>query len=254
MPQNEIRSTLLEAIAHQQERYAGSLQSRSVLVEVRERLGNRRDLPFEQALLTAFGDLFRTGYLAWGLNLSNPDPPFFHTTDAGRRVLRNLSRDPANPDGYLTHLNSAAQLTPITDAYLREALGCYVNDLPKAAAVMVGAAAENLVLEVRDALVDRFDKLGKQGPKGLKDWKIKQVIDAIYVVLSQHKSSLTRWDAVEGYWPPYIQQIRAARNDAGHPSSIDPVTIDTVHASLLIFPEMARLATELRHWCATAPL
>jgi len=254
MPQNEIRSTLLEVIAQQQQRYSGNLQSGSVLADVRERLGNRRDLPFEQALLTAFSDLFRTGYLAWGINLSNPDPPFFHTTDAGRRVLQNLSRDPANPDGYLSHLHSAAQLTPLASSYLNEALGCYVNDLPKAAAVMVGAAAESLVLEVRDAPVARLHTLGKQGPKGLNDWKIKPVIDAIYSVLSQHKSSIARWDAVEGYWPPYIQQIWAARNDAGHPSSIDPVTIDTVHASLLIFPEMARLATELRLWCVTAPL
>jgi len=38
------------------------------------------------------------------------------------------------------------------------------------------------------------------------------------------------------------------RNEAGHPSNIDPVTYDTVHASLLIFPELANLVNELSMW------
>jgi hypothetical protein len=38
------------------------------------------------------------------LNLSNPNPPFFHITDRGCRTLESLSRDPGNPSGYLrTH-------------------------------------------------------------------------------------------------------------------------------------------------------
>ena len=43
----------------------------------------------EQALLTQFYELFRTGYLAWGMNLSNPDPPFFHITEQGTNALDN---------------------------------------------------------------------------------------------------------------------------------------------------------------------
>lgn len=35
---------------------------------------------------------------------------------------------------------------------------------------------------------------------------------------------------------------------SGHPTSIEPVTPDTVHASLLVFPELAALATSLRDW------
>ena len=110
------------------------------------------------------------------------------------------------------------------------------------------------MLEVRDALLARFHQLGNTPPKNLQDWRIKTVVDAIYALLVQHKRTIARWDAVEGYWPAYIQQIRATRNEAGHPSSIDPVTIDTVHASLLIFPELARLAAELKIWCGAANL
>src|SRR5580698_322490 len=137
MPPNDLRGALLAVIVDQTHQYAGNLQSGAVLGEARRRLGNVHGLEFEQALLTAFNDLFRTGYLAWGLNLSNPNPPFFHTTEAGRRVLQNLTRDPSNPDGYLAHLRSMASLSPIAHSYLLKALGCYVNDLPKATAVMV---------------------------------------------------------------------------------------------------------------------
>jgi hypothetical protein len=52
----------------------------------------------------------------------------------------------------------------------------------------------------------------------------------------------------EAYWPAFTQQIRATRNEAGHPTSVDPVTADAVHASLLIFPELARLAKRLELW------
>jgi len=56
----------------------------------------------------------------------------------------------------------------------------------------------------------------------------------------------------EANWPAFTHQIRAARNDAGHPVSVDPVTADQVHASLLIFPEFATLASELRSWIVNA--
>jgi hypothetical protein len=54
----------------------------------------------------------------------------------------------------------------------------------------------------------------------------------------------------EAYWSAFAQQIRTTRNEAGHPISVDPVTPDTVHASLLIFPELARLANNLSRWVA----
>jgi hypothetical protein len=57
-------------------------------------------------------------------------------------------------------------------------------------------------------------------------------------------------ESFEAYWSAFAQEIRAVRNDAGHPTSVDPVTSDTVHASLLVFPELARLASGLSRWVA----
>jgi hypothetical protein len=60
------------------------------------------------------------------------------------------------------------------------------------------------------------------------------------------------WEQVEAYWPAFMQQIRAVRNDAGHPAALDPTTPESVHASQLIFPEFAwvneGLTTALIAW------
>src|SRR5688572_8795991 len=102
MTGTQIRSVLLQVVDEMAVR--DQMQQSSILSEASQRLGIRRNAQYEQALLTAWYDLFRTGHLSWGLNLANPNPPFCHLTEQGRNTLRHLSRDPANPDGYRTHL------------------------------------------------------------------------------------------------------------------------------------------------------
>jgi hypothetical protein len=55
-------------------------------------------------------------------------------------------------------------------------------------------------------------------------------------------------DEVQAYWLAFAQQIRATRNDAGHPSSVDPVSEEGVHASFLVFPEFVGLQARLAAW------
>jgi hypothetical protein len=227
-----------------------SLQQGTVFRVVVERLGGRLDPEVEQAVLTQWHDLMRTGYFAWGLNLSNPNPPFFHFTDRGRRALERLSRDPGNPAGYLRHLAAVAKLNPVASSYLVESLDCFVAGFYKAAAVMIGAAAESLILELRDILSQRLAQLKLAEPKGLSDWRIKTVLDALHTFLESKKGDFAKElrEEFEAYWLAFAQQIRATRNDAGHPSSVDPVAEEGVHASFLVFPELARLSTNLGAW------
>lgn len=252
MARAEVRDVLLQVISERAPKSPGdgNLQSRSILTEVRNRLGRVRDHATEEAILTAFHDLLRTGYLAWGFNIANPDPPFFHLTEQGRKSLAKLSRDPGNPDGYLASLSQAVTLNSVADSYLREALACFVNDLPKAAAVMVGGASESIALELRDAVIAKLQSLKRNIPNGMDDWRLKVVLDSMYSFLDQSSGQMTKElrDSFKSYWAAFLQQIRTARNDAGHPSSVDPVTFDTVHASLLIFPELAKLTEDLLHW------
>ena len=245
----QIRSVILEIIDGLLKEYT-HLQSGAVLQRAASRIGRSGGLQTEQALLASFYDLFRTGYLSWGADLANPSPPFCHVTALGRRALAQRSRDPANPDGYLSHLRSQAAVGPVAESYIREALNTFNTACFKATAVMVGAAAESLVLGVRDALLARLQTLGQSVPSGLADWRIKRVLSTVEATLVVKKAVMptTLFERFEANWPAFTHQIRTARNDAGHPVSVDPVTGDEVHASLLIFPQLAALATQLRDW------
>jgi hypothetical protein len=121
-----------------------------------------------------------------GFNLSNPNPPFFHLTERGRNVLKNVTRDPSNPAGYLRHLTSVAQLPPVAMSYLTKGSDCYVAGLHKVAAVMVGGAAEKLILNLRDLLMRKLTTLQTSIPKGLEDWKIRTVSEALRHFFQMH--------------------------------------------------------------------
>ena len=248
----KLRRTVLEVVRELGARPDSHLQSGAVLQTSAQRLGIR-GIEQEQALLVFWGDLFRIGYLAWGYNLSNPSPPFCHITDLGRKALAAFSRDPANPDGYMANLRAIGKLNPISESYVREALATYAAGCFKATAVMVGAAAESVVLQLRDVLGTRLDVIGQARPPDLDDWRIKKVLDSIESLLAGKKGAMPRalLEAFESYWPAFTQQVRAVRNAAGHPASIDPVDEQTVHASLLIFPELVKLARDLEAWIVT---
>src|SRR5689334_3724502 len=111
----DIRATLLQVVAEQHQMRAssplmGGMQQVSVLPEAVRRIGDRFTADEEQAILTAWYDLFRTGLLSWGYNLNNQEPPFFHVTEQDRRALAQISRDPSNPDGYIANLRARTKL------------------------------------------------------------------------------------------------------------------------------------------------
>ncbi len=252
IPVHDVRELLLSVAREQapQRPTDASLQQGTLLAEVARRLKAQGNPDIEEAILTQWHDLMRTGIVAWGYNITNPNPPFFHFTDRGRRALERLSRDPANPAGYLKHLSAESTINPVASAYLIEGLECFAGGLDKAAAVMVGAAAESLILELRDTTLESFAQKRVAAPRGLSDWRVKTILDELHAVLDARKAAFPRAlkEEFEAYWMAFAQQIRATRNDAGHPTSIDPVTEQSVHAAFLAFPELARMTTNLSNW------
>ncbi|MFT3842118.1 MAG: hypothetical protein QM723_34325 [Myxococcaceae bacterium] len=243
---------MLEVI-HDQEGNGRDLQMGSVLEESQRRIGARgRDA--ERALLVTWHDLMRNGTLAWGIDLLNCKPPFAHLTEQGRRALEKLSRDPSNPDGYLGTIGDSVPAGSIAGSYVREALATYNAGCHKAAAVMIGAASEALAVELRDELVGKFTAARKAVPKELSDWRIKPVLEAIETQVSARSAALPKdlRERFGGFWAGFTTILRMARNDAGHPASVEPVNEPQVHSSLLIFPELARLIVDLRRWVATS--
>jgi hypothetical protein len=250
MPSPDIRSLMLTVIEEKVAQYGDNLQTGSILQDVFQRVGSDRSADIQKAILTQWHELFRTGYLAWGMNLSNTNPPFFHVTAQGRRMLARLSRDPGNPAGYLAHVATAGELNPVARSYLEEGLNCFVADLYKSSAIMVGAAAEIVLLDLRDNLVKKLQALGREVPNRLQDWKLKVILNALESFFDNVKSQFdpNLRDEYEAYWPAFNQFIRSTRNEAGHPKSVDPISNDSAHAAFLIFPEQVKLANRLNGW------
>ena len=245
-----IRKILLEVVAEVSIGNSRTLQANRVFSLVRRRLPIHENSETDLALLDLWHDLFRTGLISWGTSTSNPDPPFFHLTERGRKTLEHLSRDPANPAGYLAHIAKQAKLNAVAESYLKESLITYNSNCFKATAVLVGCAAESLVLELRDTLKSKLNSLNRNLPIGLKDWKVKKVLDAIKNDLNAQKKNMSTElaESFDAYWSAFAHQIRVTRNDAGHPTSIEPVTPESVHASLLLFPELMKLTYALISW------
>lgn len=248
MDTDKVRAALLNEIARRAQ--SPNLQPASVLSEVARQLNLQHEGSGARALLDAWSDLFRGGYVSWGYNLSNIDPPFYHVTEKGGRIIQTLSRDPSNPSGYRAYLATKCKLNPIADSYIAEALDTYNSGSFKSAAVMVGAAAESLVLELREVLTAKIASLRQPEPPKLSAWQVRTVLAAIEDLLDQKKKRMPTKlrEDYEAYWSAFTQQIRVVRNDAGHPTSIDPITEQAVHGTLLVFPELARLAGEMAFW------
>jgi hypothetical protein len=225
----------------------GGLQTSPLLSAVRRKIREAGIEVPDQSVLAYFNDLYRAGFFGWGLNLHNPDPPFMHLSEVGRLALAQASRDPFNPDGYLAHLRKDGALSPIVEAYISEALSAFNSACFRAAVMMVGCAAERTVLDLREKLAHRIEADGGAVPRGLNDWRIKRVLDAIEGYFGSDRGPLDRHlrEEFDAHWASFSGQIRLARNSAGHPASLDAVDPPTAHGALLIFPELARLARKL---------
>ncbi len=74
-----IREVLLRIAEEAIKRGPGFAQESVVLRQTFEDLNlNWEDVPAQQQMLTCWHDLFRDGKLAWGFDVDNPGPPFFH--------------------------------------------------------------------------------------------------------------------------------------------------------------------------------
>ncbi len=258
MDENVVRSALIEEADRLSRQDDYTLQATQVLVRVSNTLGIRgvARRAEQQLLLTIWGDLFREGIIAWGADIDNMNPPFCHLTDRGRRALRNRSRDPSDPGGYMAYLDSLTPLDPIARSYIEEALSTYRNQCWKATAVMVGGASERLALLLRDAVLAQLRTSGKlatlnQGTQtDLQNYRISRVLTAIQRVMDPLALGMAQGlrETYGTYWQPFAGQARLARNDAGHPKSVDPVDEPAVHAALLTFPLYAKLTADLIDW------
>ena len=249
------RALLLKAVGKSAEK--GTPSVKSICDYFAESKGDgfdKTDPKKAMPVVDAVYDLFRTGLLAWGATWDDVGPPYCHLTERGERALANFSRDPANPDGYMSYLADIGKLGPVVESYVREALATFGGGHHKAAAVMIGCAAEAIILRLREVVKSYIKRAGKS-PRGKLDERgIRTVTRALKAQFDEDRTAMVSdkkgelATAVEDRWPALAARLRDTRNAAGHPASLEKLKEADVHASLHLFHDLFRLTQDLTRW------
>jgi hypothetical protein len=170
--------------------------------------------------------VIRPGYFDQDTRLQ-PELPWFHVTDYGRKVLEEERFLPHDPTGYLDQLQAAARTTTtrVAITYVEEALRCFNRGCHVAAVLLLGVAAESIFLElctvVRASLKNPadekdFDKL----PDQVKP-KHRWIVDK-YRSLPRPLRRAKLPESFDVRLPALYELIRLQRNDLGHPQTTPP--------------------------------
>jgi hypothetical protein len=204
-----------------------------------------REVAWEFVVQGIFAPGGRPGYSA-------TEFPDLHITDYGRKCLRATEIIPEDPDNYLKGISgSTAAVDSTTLLYVGEALSSFRHRNYLSTAVMVGVAAESVLLKMVGAITAalptaaRKEKFSKQ----TDTIKTKQIHDAVVNCL---RSSQTPFppdlqDVWEGDIDGIFDIIRRTRNDSGHPKG-RRVEQDEARALLVMFTPYSKSAHVLIEW------
>jgi hypothetical protein len=199
-----------------------------------------------------FWELVIQNIVAPGHNIANPNLPFFHTTEYGKKVLAEKEFIPHDPDGYLARFRSKNPMADATViAYLQESVECFARGNHVASVVMLGIASERSFLLLGDTLGAALADPKEQ--KSFKNiWerfslkpKLDFVAEKIRVIQSNQSKPFP--DNVNLMLSTVCDLIRCQRNDLGHPKEQPPtVSRDEAFVYLRIFPPCYQMTENIR--------
>ena len=202
-------------------------------------------------LQDVFWEFIIQGIIAPGTNLSNPNLPWFHITDYGRKVLESGEVLPHDPAGYLQRFrNDVGAPDPTVEAYLSESLNCFTRGTYIASVVMLGVASERAFLLLCNALLNALSDpneksafetiLRRLAIKPKEDW----VLSKIQAIQSTRPRPLP--DNVNIMLTVIFDFIRSQRNNLGHPQDDPPKTSrEEAFVNLRMFPGYYKMLTQV---------
>ena len=218
-----------------------------------EPLPNERSA-LEGKILAVIWGLIIEGVYTPGLGLRQPYLPFLSLTEYGLKCFDAGELTPHDPDDYLRRLRAACPtLDDITVVYVGEALDTFRAGNHLASAVMIGVAAESMLLRLVDSVHAALDTPQRQlkFEKDTKGKKAKAQHDEVLARLRSPSTPLpTETEAVlTQHIDGIYDLIRRTRNEAGHPSGKRMERYET-HALLLLFPTYCKTVHDLTAWLA----
>ncbi|MDP2675974.1 MAG: hypothetical protein Q8Q00_13915 [Dehalococcoidia bacterium] len=167
-----------------------------------------------------------------------------------------------DPIGYIALVEAIPGVDDLTVEYLAEATEAHRRFLDRSSAVMLGGAAENMLLTLATSLRDVCNRLAISPRPGLADWRISRVRNAVVETVRDAAFAQALEQALPGTNPLTEEERRIlrelesttailaqfyadTRNDAGHPKPVKPARA-VLYAYLKVFPEYAsRVGTAL---------
>jgi hypothetical protein len=213
--------------------------------------------PLEGRITAVIWELIIEGVYTPGLGPHQPNLPQLRVTEYGQKCFEAGELTAHDPDDYLRRLKACPIIDDITLLYTEEALDAFRVGKHLASTVMIGVAAENMLLRLVDAVHSALNTAERKA-KFEKDTKGKKAKTQHDEVLARLKSPTTPLPAdIESVLVQHIDGIydliRRTRNDAGHPTGKRKERYET-HALLLLFPTYCKTVHDLMDWLAKSQI
>jgi hypothetical protein len=199
-------------------------------------------------------DLILEHIVTPGINVSNPNLPFFRLTKFGQDYITQSAPHYCDPQGYMEFLRNIVQnLDPVMEQYIFESLNCYRQQLFFASAVMLGAAAEKAILLLLQAITNSMSNPSskRKAAQLLDKPNLPEISDMITKTLNLLiKAKTIPYSVHQGcteHLMSFFEMIRVQRNDAIHPAC-GQVNRTKVFLSLQTMPTALESVNKLVDW------
>ena len=197
-----------------------------------------------ELMLEIVWDLFRQGILTLGSNMANPGWPCLRLSRFGESALQRGPYRLHNNSGFMKALRSeAADISPDTAVYLREAVSAFYTDCLLSTCVMLGIAAESEFLRLLNvaktskAYGRYFSRIGDGLNIGAKTRNSGKRSNRSWLF-----SPNSATDELDHNLNMIQSVIGTARNELGQPSGALPPSRDQVYLYLQLFIPFAEQA------------
>lgn len=177
------------------------------------------------------------GVVTVGMNDSDPAWPFLSLSELGEDFVKGNRASPYEDADYVQRIESVAPFDPVEEVYVREALEAFRRGLPNAAAVMIGAASEQLLILTLGEIALR-DPAAKPKAAKVLDGPALGMVRFAQDHFEKGAMKLPRElrEQLPTTFAGIASLIRVTRNDGGHPA-LPGVDRGRCFVALQLFPE-----------------
>jgi len=208
--------------------------------------------PLSEKIVAVVWELIIEGVYTPGSSVQHPNLPAVRVTEYGQKCFDAGELTAHDPDDFLQRLKTACpSIDDITLLYTGGALDAFRVGRHLASTVMIGVAAENMLLRLVGAVYAALNTPQRQSKfeRDTKGKKAKTQHDEVSARLRSPATPLPT--EIESVLTQHIDGIydliRRTRNEAGHPTGKRMERYEA-HALLLLFPTYCKTVHDLMGW------